>query len=123
MSLSEERMQILNMIQNGQISAEEGAKLLAALKASSKESTAAGSTAPRWFRLRVTDLNTGRNKVSMNIPIALVDVALKLGARFVPDTDEVDVEELRQAIRSGQQGKVLEAEDEEDQERLEIFVE
>lgn len=59
----------------------------------------------------------------MNIPIALVDVALKLGARFVPDTDEVDVEELRQAIRSGQQGKVLEAEDEEDQERLEIFVE
>ena len=123
MSLAEERMQILNMIQSGQITADEGAKLLSALKASRKESASAESARPRWFRLRVTDLKTGKSKVNMNIPIALVDVGIKMGARFVPDTGDVDLAEIREALRSGQQGKVLEVEDEVDEERIEIFVE
>lgn len=123
MSLAEERMQILNMIQNGQITADEGAKLLSALKASRKESTSIESARPRWFRLRVSDLKTGKNKVAMNIPMALVDVGIKMGARFVPDTGEVDLEEIREALRGGQQGKILDVEDVEDEERIEIFVE
>lgn len=123
MSLAEERMQILNMIQSGQITADEGAKLLSALKASKKESTSAESARPRWFRLRVTDLKTGKNKVTMNIPMALVDVGIKMGARFVPDTEDVDLEGVREALRSGQQGKILDVEDQEDGERIEIFVE
>ncbi|KPL15071.1 MAG: hypothetical protein AMJ93_16930 [Anaerolineae bacterium SM23_84] len=123
MSLTEERMQILRMIESGQITAEEGAKLLAALRASTKGSAAEGSSAPRWLRLRVTDLRTGRDKVNMNIPISLVDVAMKMGARFVPETDEVDVEEVRAALRAGQPRKILDVEDEEDEERVEIFVE
>jgi polyhydroxyalkanoate synthesis regulator phasin len=123
MSLAEERMQILNMIQSGQITADEGAKLLSALKASRKESASAESARPRWFRLRVSDLKTGKSKVNMNIPMALVDVGIKMGARFVPDTGDVDLEEIREALRSGQQGKILDVEDVEDEERIEIFVE
>ena len=121
--MSEERMQILSMIQNGQITAEEGAKLLVALKASSKESASADSSKLRWFRLRITDLSTGKNKVNMNIPMALVNVGMKMGARFVPDSEMIDFEGLAAAVRSGQQGKVLEVENEAEQERIEIFVE
>ncbi len=123
MALTEERMQILNMIQSGQITAEEGTKLLSALKASTKESAAAEGAKPRWFRVRVTDLKTGKTKVNINIPMALVNVGMKMGARFVPETADVDFEEITVALRSGQQGKILDIEDEEDQERVEIFVE
>jgi hypothetical protein len=124
MSLREERLKILDMIQSGHISAEEGAKLLAALKASQqKESTAGDSSQPRWFRLRVTDLRTGKQKVSMNIPMALVNVGIKMGARFVPESEDIDYDHIAQALRTGQQGKILEVEDEDDQERVEIFFE
>lgn len=123
MSLHEERMQILNMIQSGQISAEEGAKLLSALKTASKEQAPEAGTAARWFRVRVTDLKTGKNKVNVNIPVALVDVAMRMGARFVPDSAEVDLGQLAEAIRSGAQGKVIDVEDKDSEERVEIFIE
>ena len=121
--MSEERMQILNMIQNGQITAEEGAKLLSALKVGNKEGANADVGRPRWFRLRITDLATGKNKVNMNIPVALVNVGMKMGARFVPDSETIDFEGLAAAVKGGQQGKILEVEDDDDQERIEIFVE
>jgi hypothetical protein len=124
MSLREERIKILDMIQSGHISAEEGAKLLAALKASQqKDSAVDAGGQPRWFRLRVTDLQTGRQKVSMNIPMALVNVGVRMGARFIPESEDVDYDQIAEALRSGQQGKILEVEDQEDQERVEIFFE
>jgi hypothetical protein len=124
MSMTEERMRILNMIQEGHISAEEGAKLLSALKASQqKESTATGGPQPRWFRVRVTDLRTGKHKVNMSIPMALVNVGIKMGARFVPETDELHYHDVVSALQSGQQGLILEVEDQESQERVEMFVE
>lgn len=123
MSMHDERMQILSMIQSGQISAEEGAKLLAALKAGSKETTPTAGAQARWFRVRITDLKTGKNKVNVNIPMALVNVGIKMGARFVPDAEGVNYEELAAAIKSGAQGKVIDVEDEESEERVEIFVE
>jgi hypothetical protein len=123
MSMHNERMQILGMIQSGQISAEEGAKLLAALKSGGKETQAAEAGAPRWFRVRITDLKSGKSKVNVNIPMTLVNVGMKMGARFVPDAEGVNYEELADAIRAGAQGKVIDVEDEEREERVEIFVE
>jgi hypothetical protein len=111
------------MIQNGQISAEEGAKLLAALKAGSKENAPAEGGQARWFRVRITDLKTGKSKVNVNIPMALVNVGIKMGARFVPDAEGVNYDDLAAAIRSGAQGKVIDVEDEESEEHVEIFVE
>jgi hypothetical protein len=123
MSLHDERMQILSMIQSGQVSAEEGAKLLAALKAGAKESTPTEGTQPRWFRVRITDLRSGKSKVNVNIPMALVNVGIKMGARFVPEAEGVNYEELADAIRSGAQGKIMDVEDDESEEHVEIFVE
>jgi len=122
-SLHDERMQILGMIQSGQVSAEEGAKLLAALKAGDKESGAPDGTQPRWFRVRVTDRRSGKNKVSVNIPMALVNVGIRMGARFVPDAEGVDYNALRTAIQSGAQGKIMDVDDERTEERVEIWLE
>jgi hypothetical protein len=123
MPLDDERMRILTMIQDGQISAEEGAKLLAALQAGTKDSARADGTQARWFRVRVTDLRTGKNKVNVNIPVALVHVGMRMGARFVPEGRTVDLTKLTEAIRDGAQGKLLDVEDEQSAERVEVFVE
>jgi hypothetical protein len=126
MATNEERMQILKMIEEGKISASEGTELLRTLAQSDRGQAAEplkGASNPRWFRVRVTDMSTGRNKVNVNIPMGLVHVGIKMGARFAPEMGGVEYEEIMQAIRSGQQGKVIDITNEEDGERVEIFVE
>jgi len=123
MTLRDESMRILDMIQNGQVSAEDGIKLLAALQTGAKETAKAEGRQPRWFRVRVTDLKTGKNKVNVNIPMVLVKVGMKMGARFVPEGQEMDLNNLNEAIRRGAQGKILDVEDKDSDERVEVFVE
>ena len=123
MGLHEERLQILQMIQDDQVTAEEGAKLLSALKASDQEGTPPHGAQPRWFRVRVTDRRTGKNTVNVNLPLALVDVGIKMGARFLPEDEDIDFGEIAAAIRSGAHGKIMDIVDEDDDERVEIFVE
>ncbi len=126
MATTEERMQILRMIEEGTISATEGAALLRALDQSGSgpaKEPLKGATTPRWFRVRVTDLNTGRNKINVNIPLGLVNVGVKMGARFVPDMESAQYEQLMESIRSGQTGKVIDVMNNEDGERIEVFVE
>jgi hypothetical protein len=117
-----ERMRILRMIQEGKITAEEGAKLLSALKGQRRDE-GAGREAASWVRLRVTDGRSGRNKVNVNLPMSLVSSLLKLAARFIPEDADVDLDELRTALDSGARGKVFEADMEEDNQHLEVFVE
>lgn len=126
MATAEERMQVLNMVAEGKISAEEGAKLLAALEPEKKRethTTLTGPSAPRWFRVRVTDLETGKNKVNVNLPMSLVEVGTRMGARFAPELEGMDFNDIVEQIKAGAQGKIIEVEDIEDGERVEIYVE
>lgn len=128
MATPEERMQILKMIEAKQITAEEGAKLLGALGEKDRgESTAlqpSPSTSGKWFRVRVTDMKSGRRKVNVNIPLGLVDVGLKMGAKFAPaGLEGLDMNQVLSAIKNGGEGKVVDVEDEEDGEHVEVFIE
>ena len=126
MASAEERMQILRMIEEGKISAAEGAELLRALDNAERGATSEplkGSSKPRWFRVRVTDIASGRKKVDVNIPMGLVNVGIKMGAKFAPEIDGAQYESVMEAVRAGQQGKILDVFDEEDGEHVEIFVE
>ena len=127
MATTEERMKILSMIAEGKISAEEGAKLLSAIQSGTKKREAPRKmgqpSTPRWFRVRVTDLETGRDKVNVNLPMSLVDVGTRMGARFAPELEDMDFAEIMEQVKSGAQGKIIEVEDVEDGERVEIYVE
>jgi hypothetical protein len=126
MATTEERLQILQMVAEGKITAEEGAKLLAALEPSRKREAQPSTmepSAPRWFRVRVTDLATGKSKVNVNLPMNLVEVGTRMGARFAPDLEGVNLRQIVEQIKSGAQGKVIEVEDVEGGERVEIYVE
>jgi len=125
MATAEERMEILKMVQSGEISAEEGATLLNALKEEmeprSGSEPAARTQQPRRLRIRVSDLETGRNKVNIDLPWNLINVGMHMGARFTPEG--IDLEEVMQALQAGTEGKIVDVEDAEDNERVEIFVE
>jgi len=122
MTTTEERMQILKMVQDGQVTAEEAARLLEALKEKDQKSEPTGrAEGPRRLRIRVSDLETGRHKVNINLPWNLINVGMHMGARFAPE--EINLEEVMQIIQTGTEGKIVDVEDEEDKERVEIFVE
>jgi hypothetical protein len=126
MSTSEERLKILNMIAEGKITAEEGAQLLKALQSATgrpKAPPMPGLDELRHVRVRVTSTDTGRVKANINIPMSLLDVGLRMGARFAPDLEGLDFDEVLEAIRSGMRGKIVDVEDEQDGEHVEIFVE
>lgn len=126
MASSEERMKILKMIEEGKLSAEEGTRLLSALSSGSRLVSSAGGLAAsgaKWLRVRVTDVNTGRSKATVQIPIALIDAGMKIGAHFAPEIDGVDMTELMEVLRTGMTGKIIDVTDDEDGEHVEIFVE
>jgi hypothetical protein len=121
MPTAEERMRILKMIADKQITAEEGARLLEALRPGNPPRDE--NRGSRWLRVKVTDRPSGRTKLNVTIPVGLVDVALKMGARFAPEINGMDANIIQSAIREGAQGRIFSLDDEDDEERVEIFVE
>jgi SHOCT-like protein len=127
MATAEERMKILKMVEEGKISAEDGAKLLTALN-EGRKAAAAPAASPlggeaHWFRVRVSDLASGRTTTTMNIPLGMVSAAIKMGARFAPNWDQGPMEAFTEALKAGASGKIIDVTDEDKGERVEIFVE
>ncbi len=127
MTTTEERLKILKMIQDGIITADEGAKLLKALTTSSmKPHRAAVPTGgARWLRVRVTDMSSGKPKVNVNLPLKLVDAGINIAAQFVPE--DMDLENMmtavNEAIGGNMLGKIIDVVDGEDGEHIEVFIE
>jgi hypothetical protein len=123
MATTEERMRILRMIQEGKITAEEGAKLLSALRESRKDNRTVITSSrggKGMLRVRVTDMLTGKPKVSVNLPLGLVDAGMSIASQYAPD---VNFSQIADAIRSGQmEGKIVDVVDEEDGEHIEVFI-
>jgi hypothetical protein len=129
MTTTEERLKILKMIQEGIITAEEGAKLLKALTSSSQKpriprtSVQVGSA--RWLRIRVTDMASGKSKVNVNLPLKLVDAGINIAAHFVPEDVELEgiMTAVNDAIGDNLVGKIIDVVDGEDGEHIEVFIE
>jgi len=125
-AVKEERAQILQMVSEGKISAEEGARLLKAIASYDRPEPSPRvdeALRGRWLRVRVFNMVTGKPKVNFSLPMGLVSVGLRLGAQFVPELADIDMEEFMAAVEEGTVGKILEVEDPEDGERVEILIE
>jgi hypothetical protein len=134
--LSEERLEILRLVENQTISAEEAGRLLEALDRSDRSSQAAQRTtpivmsppgppdppAPRGgsVRIRITDLSSGKAKINLVLPYRLVDSGVKLAKRLAPE-HMLDSREIRRSIEDGYWGPLLDITD--DDKRVEIIVE
>jgi hypothetical protein len=132
--MSEEKRKILHMVAEGKLTPEEADRLLDALK------DARGKK--RFFKVRVYEKNSKEKpRVKINIPIAVLKLASKIGAAFkgmMPEgmkvnlhgkeiaLDELTPEMLDGIIDSlGDEEKFILAEvvDEEDGEYVEVYIE
>ncbi len=139
MATVEERMKILTLVQEGKISAEDAAQLLEALGSNSPKrpmGAAAPNRAqqppeeppvpgrkPRFLRVRVTDMDSGRPRVNVRLPISMVSVGIKMGSKFAPQIEGMDTQQLMSIIESGEIGQIVDVFDEEDGEHVEVYLE
>lgn len=122
---TEERLKILQMLEDGKITAEEAATLLRALegKRTTRGVASAGGDS-RVLHVRVSDLTSGADRVNVTIPMGLVSVGLRIAARFAPkEFGEIDPQALEEAISGGVVGKLIEVIDAKDGKRIEVYVE
>jgi len=134
MTSPEERIKILSMLQDGVINADQAAKLLEALGSSSAETKSpapqptyersGGSSRPgKFFRVRVTDTDTGKTRVNVRLPVGLVGAGLKMGMKFSPEIEGIDPGVINEFLESGEIGQIVDVFDEEDGEHVEEFIE
>jgi hypothetical protein len=82
------------------------------------------SNNPKWFRVRVTDIVTGKNKTNVKIPARMANFGMRMAAKYAPESIEgLDMEMIMEAVKNGGEGMLVEVEDEEKRERVEVFLE
>jgi hypothetical protein len=122
---TDERLKILKMVQEGKLSADQAVELLEMLDKSDSVNPAKSSNlnlAGRWLRVRVTDTNTGKVRVNVRLPLSVVSSGIKMGMKFSPQVEGLDVNQLMEVIQSGEMGQIVDVVDEEDGEHVEVFV-
>jgi len=128
------RKEILELLAQRKISAGEAADMLNAVATAvppppSKPASVAPLKArangkrANWFKVRVSNMETGKNKASVNIPVGMLKFGLKMGGRFAPELDGVDFDEMQSLITEGEEGMLVEVQDEESNEHVRIFLE
>lgn len=132
------RKEILELLANGKITADEAAELLSQPAAPVAEETAVpdvkllkeeeaiqarnGGKKPGWLHVRVRDLESGRNKVTVNIPLGMVKFGMKIGGRFSPELNGLDWNELETMMNDMESGLLVDVQDEEGGEHVQVFV-
>ena len=127
--MNEEKMMILKMLQEGKISANEAAILLESLdsgskkKVDKKQSEESRKAEGKFFRVSITDTTTGKSRANIRMPLSVMGIGMRFGAHFAPQIDGVESEQLMDAIRNGQVGKIIDVFDDDDGEHVEIYIE
>lgn len=134
--LSDDRLEILRMVEAGTVSAEEAARLFEALDRTERSTpefsypNAAQQTAPippgpplapkpsRVVRFRVTEGD--QPVLNLALPLGLLDSGIKIAKRFTGDL-MVDGGELKQTVNEGFRGSLLDVND--GDQHVEIIVE
>jgi hypothetical protein len=141
--MNNERTKILEMIQDGKITATEGMELLNAIEDTDPVRVPTGvENTDRFLRVRVVGDKTP--KVNVNIPLGLLKSASKIitwglsyGTSFIPnesrsnmeakgiDLTQMDIEEFIRAIDQGYGGKLVDIDVDDEKEgriKVEVFV-
>ena len=115
-----EQLQILHMVESGQVSVKDAIELMSSTTKESSWPESADDQ--RWLRVRVTDLGTGNRKVSLNLPLGWMKWGLMLGSRFAPELEQVDVGGVMTDLDQYAAGRIVEVEDEENNQRVEVYI-
>ena len=110
-SFSSQRLRILDMVADGKLSAEEGARLLETLKQPEesvlKHKPITKTLSTGMVLIRVIEKVTENVLVSLRLPISLISTAQKLGAKITSHDEEYDLSEFMTDLRSGHSGDIF----------------
>lgn len=132
MATNEERLKILSMLQDGVINAEQAARLLESLSQENVDANKSvqanidsnnSSRSGKFFRVRVTDTESGKTRVNIRLPIGLVGAGLKMGMKFSPEIEGIDAKTLQDFLSNGAIGQIVDVYDDNDGEHVEVFIE
>lgn len=120
----DEQLKILQMVADGKLTPEAAARLLSALN-TARSTGLEGRRRARLMRVVVTDLETGKPRVNVTLPVGLLTMGLRMGQKVVPEVRgiELNADELQNLLREGFTGHLVDVIDEEDGERVEVILE
>ncbi|MBN1355449.1 hypothetical protein JXA40_04155 [bacterium] len=127
--MESEKTQILKMVEEGKINAEEAAQLLEAVGRRAGEVEKADAGMPRkkkWLKIRVYEGDLEKPKVRVTLPLGLIKMVSKVlpqSARLQLEEKEIDLDQILSQIEDVEGGKIVEVQDDDDNERVEIVVE
>lgn len=103
MVVTEERRSILDLVATGKVSADEGARLLAALEGNGSSASAEipAGRAPKYMRVIVEQEEAGEGplKVNIRVPLQLLRAGVRLASLIPPRaTQEIDGALAREGI-------------------------
>jgi len=122
--MNEERMMVLQMLEDGKITAEEAAKLLSTMEegAESKKEKPPRASG-KFMRVRITDTDSNKVRVNIRIPVSVLKMGSKFGARFSSKIDGIEIDDLMRRVEDGGVGQIVDIFDDEDGEHVEVFIE
>jgi len=77
---------------------------------------------PRWLRIRVANLDSGENRVSVNVPFAMVKFGLGIARVFSPEIEGANFDEISDMFLSAEQGLLVDVEDSESNEHVRVYL-
>ncbi len=138
MTNTDEKMRILKMVQEGKLSAQEAVQLLEALESSPEvksisseiisDQAVSTNGKAHWLKIVVTELNSGKRKVNLRIPLALARWGMKMGSKATfggGAMEDLDLQSVLNddILNEGQKGILVDVEDVEDGEHVVISLE
>lgn len=126
MTTSEDRLRVLKLIEEGKITAAEAVSMLDASANPGKdrgEAQPVSSEPARWIHVLVTDIDSGKARVNIRLPINLVNTGINMGAHLSTEINVLDTQQIKDYIKRGVTGQVLDVVDDEEGERVQIFLE
>lgn len=115
------RSQILQQVERGEVPIEDAINLMSTTQ--EPMDLTEPTDVQRWLRVRVTNLETDKVKVNVNIPLNWIKFGFAMGARFAPELDDLDIDEMLTSLDQSVAGRIIEVEDVQDNQRVEIYIE
>ncbi len=78
---------------------------------------------PRWLRISVSDLETGKSKVAVNIPFGMVKFGLGMAQIFSPKEYSANLEQVSSMLDGAGDGLLVDVQDAESNEHVRIYFE
>lgn len=129
--MTDEKLRILQMLENGTINASQAADLLSALQeepvACQESKVFQPKTQAKWIRTRITNLKTGEQKVDVRLPLAAFPLDKMEKGLIVRASDDqninIDKESFLTMLNSGELGNIVEIKDEESGDHIQVSLE